>query len=195
MTIKEGQNSDNNQMNIIIRDWQEKDFKNYRYWNNGQFKWKKFNGPYYPQKTKEEIELEIETLRKPSPEKVRKRLVIADKQTDQLIGTVSWYWQSKETNWQSIGIALYDDKYWGKGIGFDALTLWCNYLFDYFEESVRLDLRTWSGNIGMMKLAEKLGFTLEARFRKARIVDGQYYDSIGYGILREEWKNKNSETI
>ncbi len=39
----------------------------------------------------------------------------------------------------------------------------------------------------MMHLTEKLGYQKEAVFRKARIVKGEYYDSIGYGILREEW--------
>ena len=69
--------------------------------------------------------------------------------------------------------------------------IWCQYLFTNFTEIVRLDLRTWSGNVGMMKLAEKLGFILEARFRKARIVNGKFYDSIGYGILRTEWDINN----
>ena len=45
-----------------------------------------------------------------------------------------------------------------------------------------------SGNHGMMRLAEKLGFLQEARFRKARIVRGEYYDGLGYGVLREEWR-------
>lgn len=31
--------------------------------------------------------------------------------------------------------------------------------------------------------------TLWAVYRKARIVDGQYYDSVSYGILREEWED------
>ena len=54
----------------------------------------------------------------------------------------------------------------------------------------RLDLRTWSGNRGMMRLAEKLGYVEEARFRKARIVKGQFYDGMGYGVLREEWEQR-----
>ena len=53
---------------------------------------------------------------------------------------------------------------------------------------MRLDLRTWGGHIGMIKLSEKLGFREEARFRKARIVENEYHDSIGMGILREEWE-------
>ena len=58
----------------------------------------------------------------------------------------------------------------------------------HIPDIVRLDLRTWSGNTGMMRLAEKLGYKLEAVFRKARIVEGTYYDGLGYGVLREEWR-------
>ena len=176
---------------VILRDWKVADFTAYRYWHKGKHKWMKFNGPYYPQKTEQEIETSIQTIKNQLETgnfpKIRRRLVIADSKTNTLIGTVNWYWQSEETNWISVGIAIYDNKYWGKGIGFETLYIWCQYLFTNFTKIVRLDLRTWSGNIGMMKLAEKLGFTLEARFRKARIVDGKYYDSIGYGILRAEW--------
>jgi putative hydrolase of HD superfamily len=52
----------------------------------------------------------------------------------------------------------------------------------------RLDLYTWSGNIGMQKTALKLGYKEEARFRNARIVEDIYYDSLGFGILRKEWE-------
>lgn len=73
-------------------------------------------------------------------------------------------------------------------MGYEAFGLWTEYLFQKMPELVRLDLRTWSGNLGMMRLAEKLGYQREAVFRKARIVKGKYYDGIGYGILREEWE-------
>lgn len=118
----------------------------------------------------------------------RQGLVIVDAETDALLGVVTWYWESEETNWLSVGISIFDPGSWGKGIGYDALGLWTDYLFDAMPEIVRVDLRTWSGNSGMMRLAEKLGFQEEARFRKARIVNGEYYDGMGYGVLREEWQ-------
>jgi RimJ/RimL family protein N-acetyltransferase len=31
---------------------------------------------------------------------------------------------------------------------------------------------------------------LEAQFRKARIVKDEYFDGLGYGMLREEWKKQ-----
>ena len=103
---------------------------------------------------------------------------------------VTRYWISQETNWSAVGIVIYDPNNWGKGYGYEALGLWCDYLFATEPRFVRLDCRTWSGNEGMMKLATKLGFQQEAVFRKARIVDGEYYDGMGYGILREEWEAK-----
>ena len=90
---------------------------------------------------------------------------------------VSRYWISKETNWPALGITIYDPEFWGEGFGYEALGIWCQYLFDNEPKFVRLDLRTWSGNIGMTKVAEKLGFTKEAVFRMARIVEGEYYHS------------------
>lgn len=59
---------------------------------------------------------------------------------------------------------------------------------------VRIGLTTWSGNHGMIRLAEKLGMKKEAHYRRARIVKGEYFDSISYGMLREEWEmnSKNS---
>lgn len=176
---------------IILRDWEIADLKDYKFWNTGHKKWMDFDGPYYPKPTKEELSKQIEIIEKKIssnnfPAK-RRKLVVANKVDNKIIGTTSWYWQSKETNWMSIGIAIYNENFWSKGIGFDALSLWIDYLFKQDKNLLRLDLRTWSGNFGMMKLAEKLGFKKEAVFRKARIVNDKYYDGIGYGILREEW--------
>ncbi|MCO7126447.1 GNAT family N-acetyltransferase [Sporolactobacillus shoreicorticis] len=176
---------------IVVRDWKLADKDDCIFWRSPEQDWQKFDGPYYPLKTKEEIiesvDEQCEKIRTDSFEIPRKNLAIADKKSDKLIGQVSWYWESRETNWLSAGIAIYNPEYWGHGRGYEAFGLWTDYLFQAMPEIVRVDLRTWSGNFGMMRLAEKLGYTKEACFRKARIVDGQYYDSIGYGVLRDEW--------
>ena len=39
----------------------------------------------------------------------------------------------------------------------------------------------------MLGLGRRLGFVEEARFRRARVVDGTYYDAIVMGVLREQW--------
>ena len=40
----------------------------------------------------------------------------------------------------------------------------------------------------MMKCSEKVGMTLEGRIRKVRYYKNKFYDSIKYGILKDEWK-------
>ena len=47
--------------------------------------------------------------------------MIADRGTDGLLGHVTWYWESQETNWLSVGIGLYNPESWGKGLGYGVL--------------------------------------------------------------------------
>ena len=122
-----------------------------------------------------------------TPEDVGMSSARLHRESGELIGRVSRYWQSEETDWLSLGVVIYDSAHWGRGLGTEALGLWTEHVFEAMPQLVRLDLRTWSGNPGMMRVAEKLGYREEARFRKARVVDGEHYDGMGYGVLREEW--------
>lgn len=179
---------------IHIRDWIMEDLPTYRKWLIGDYPWKKLDAPYYKKMNEEEAEKYLTKIKNeivnkefPTP---RHRLVIALNDDNTFLGNLGWYWQSKPTYWLSAGLVIHNDAYWSKGIGYEAFGLWCQYLLDNMPELARLDLRSWSGNLGMMKLAEKLGFQLEATFRKARIVDGKYFNGVGYGILKEEWQNR-----
>ena len=53
-----------NGKNICIRDWESNDFAAYKHWLNGDFKWKTTNAPYLPAKTPNEVNSEIELLKK-----------------------------------------------------------------------------------------------------------------------------------
>lgn len=180
---------------VHLRDWILTDLEVFSYWLQPGHRWQELDGPYYktdhtPESILnlvERIKTRIETNNLSTP---RQNLIIADPLDNRLIGQVSRYWISEETNWLAAGIVIYDPELWGKGYGTEALELWTNYLFDAFPQIVRLDLQTWSGNTGMMRLAIKLGYQLEARFRNARIVKGDYYDALGYGVLREEWRER-----
>ena len=177
---------------VRLRDWSLDDLETYAYWLRPGHRWQSLDGPYFGHPTEEAITGLIEAVRKritesdfPDP---RARLVIAEPDGNTMIGQVSRYWISEETNWLAAGIVLYDPVLWGHGLGYEALGLWTDYLFHGLPRLVRLDLQTWSGNTGMMRLAEKLGYRLEGRFRMARIVNDNYFDALGYGILREEWQ-------
>jgi len=121
------------------------------------------------------------------PPTPRGRLVIARRKDDALIGKVGFYWSMKQTHWPAAGMCIFDPEQWGRGLCFEALGMWIDYLVTAEPRFHRMDLRTRSGNIGMCRLAEKLGFREEARCREAVVVGGERYDSIGYGMLRAEW--------
>lgn len=180
-----------NSKQIVLRDWRVEDLDAWAYWMQPHQRWHELDGPYYAKTGVQEIPELVERRRAaienndlPTP---RTSLVIAERERDTLLGTVTWYWESEETWWLSVGISIFDPAYWQRGIGYEALGLWSQYLFDTLPQIARLDLRTWSGNKGMMRLAEKLGYREEARFRMARIVNSVHYDGMGYGVLRDEW--------
>lgn len=179
--------------NIQIRDLESQDIGALIEWLHPHHQWHRLNGPYYPPMPAEEIPAVVSKWVSADQNSLRRRVLVADAQTNDVLGMVSRYWISEETNWTALGIVIYNPRNWGKGYGYEALGLWCDYLFESEPKFVRLDLRTWSGNTGMIKLAEKLGFLQEARFRMARIVDGQYYDGLGYGILRDEWQQAHPD--
>lgn len=105
-----------------------------------------------------------------------------------LVGSLCYYWEHEASLWLEIGIVIYDPSHWSGGIGTEAIRLWITHLFNELP-LVRIGYTTWSGNIRMMKVGEKLGMKMEARLRKCSFYNGEYYDSIRMGILREEWEN------
>lgn len=150
--------------------------------------WKKWDAPYFPL-----VFEEFKVFRKnfipnqangPEPR-------MAIEVNGKLIGTVGYYWEHKESNWLEAGIVIYEPEYWNGGYGTEALTLWVDYLFSSMP-LVRVGITTWSGNKRMMRAAEKIGMKLEGRMRKCRYYEGEYFDSIRMGVLREEWESKSS---
>lgn len=104
------------------------------------------------------------------------------------IGTVSMYWEDKKTRWLNVGIIIFSDSKWSKGVGTIALKKWIGYIFNTIDDLEHIGLTTWSGNYRMMRVAEKLGMQKEAQIRKVRYHNEFYYDSVSYGILRDEWE-------
>lgn len=172
---------------LMIRPIQEEDL--FKIWTlifkDEAPEWKKWDAPYFPHSslTYEEF------LRGSSPwiNKDDRWLVEVD---DEVIGTVSYYWEDENSKWLEVGIVLYESNNWGAGIGTRTLKLWINHLFNTLP-LVRAGLTTWSGNERMIRVAEKLGMQMEARIRKVRYYEGRYYDSIRMGILREEWTGES----
>ena len=143
-------------------------------------KWKKWNGPYFD----DYKVIDYENFLKMEIDFFRSDDVNGIYIDEILVGTVSRYWQDRKTRWLEVGIVIYDSNYWYSGYGSKALKT-----FNDFSELEHVGLTTWSGNISMMKSAEKIGYKLEGRIRKVRYHMNEYFDSIKYGVLREEWES------
>ncbi|SET34665.1 Protein N-acetyltransferase, RimJ/RimL family [Salinibacillus kushneri] len=169
---------------LILRPIEERDMYglwelNYKEENP---EWKKWDAPYF---NLVHIPYERFLERKEKWVNQEDRWVI--EVSGKVIGTVSYYWEHKASLWLEVGIGLYDSHYWSGGYGTKALRIWINHLF-YTFPLVRVGFTTWSGNQRMIRVGEKLGMTLEARLRKCRYYNGNFYDSIRMGLLRDEWE-------
>lgn len=150
--------------------------------------WSKYNAPYF----NEFKFIDLETfLLKNHHEYYLSERVLGIFFNNKPVGIVTYYWENFATRLLEIGIIIYDNCIWSKGIGFTALSKWIKICFDKFPEIQHIGLTTWSGNQRMMKLAEKIGLICEARIRKVIYYNEVYYDSIKYGILRDEFFNSS----
>jgi RimJ/RimL family protein N-acetyltransferase len=156
--------------------------------------WHRWDGPYFPKLTPAEVDAAMSRLKAEvadgslnSARPVRRAAIVRTDDPDTVIGSVSWHWESEESDWRRIGATVYDPDTRGLGIGTEALRVWTDYLFAT-TRIVRLDYSTWSGNAGMIGVGRKLGYSEEARFRDAREVRGVRYDSVVMGVLRREWE-------
>lgn len=148
--------------------------------------WMNWNGPYFNNPVYEKEEF----INKVGKRWVEDGTAWCITYNNKIIGTVSYYYGDGELKrWIEVGVCIYDPEYWNKGISTIALTRWIDHLFEHVTELPHIGFTTWSGNKGMMRVGEKVGLSLEGRIRKVRYWQDQYWDSIKYGVLREEWNS------
>ncbi len=85
-----------------------------------------------------------------------------------------------------VGIGLGDREYWGKGYGTDAMKVILRYAFRELNLR-RVSLNTFEYNPRAIRSYEKAGFVHEGRARDFLHREGQRWDLLFMGILREEW--------
>lgn len=109
-------------------------------------------------------------------------LAIIEKKTQTHIGNISL----QSINWidrnAEIAFLLGEKNYWGKGVMFEAGELLIEHSFKTLNLH-RIYCGTSELNIGMQKLALKLGMNEEGRRKESLFKNGIYVDIVEYGIL------------
>jgi RimJ/RimL family protein N-acetyltransferase len=85
-----------------------------------------------------------------------------------------------------LGIGIGERAFWGKKYGREAVELAMEFAFSVLNLH-RLSLNVYVYNVRAIKLYEKLGFRVEGIERKMLLRDGQRWDVIYMGILKDEW--------
>lgn len=76
----------------------------------------------------------------------------------------------------------------GNGYATEAVELAVEYAFDE-RRCHRLDAGAHATNDASRALLEKLGFEEEGRRREHVFLDGEYVDTVLYGLLADEWRD------
>lgn len=124
-------------------------------------------------------------------EVTRQRIyAICLKGQDRLMGTVNFAKEIK-SDILEIGYVFHPDL-WGQGLMPEAVAALVD--FGFQELGLRkIEIAVYDHNAQSRRVAEKLGFQLEASLRKRKKIDDIYCDKLIFGLLKEEWE-KNDES-
>lgn len=180
--------------NIILRDMIESDIEDYVRWFTVELEWENWDAPWEKEPSNEETErkswCEYYESVKDIPDDVR-RWKLEIEWNGRHIGWVSSYPIDENYEWigeikdgqtvcRTVGIDICASEVWGNGVGTNALRAFMNYYFDNGMDE--LYTQTWSGNVRMIRCAEKLGFVECNRNVGSREVDGQKYDGLTFRL-------------
>ena len=158
--------------NVVLRDMGEADIEDEIRWNTVETQWAQWDAPWESLEALKSFDpaahrrTELEQLKKPKPE-IRNTLEL-DTEDGVHIGSVASYFVDQDFNWisktqpgqtrfRALGLDISESRYWGKGLGTQALTASILYFGEHGERE--LYLQTWSGNTRMIRCASEAGLS------------------------------------
>lgn len=108
------------------------------------------------------------------------------KENDLHIGNISLQQISVKNRSAEFAILIGEPSVYGSGIAFEASNLLIDYGFKILKLH-RIHCGTHAENIGMQRLALKLGMSLEGKRRDAIFKSGQFADIVDYGLLYNDY--------
>lgn len=170
---------------VILRPMRRNDIEDNVRWFTTETEWGNWDAPWEPFESDEQTERQswteyYEWLQERPGQEIRHRLEI--EQDGVHIGWVSWYtdlgYMDNPEGIPAIGIDIPETVHRKSGSGTEALRLFMDYLRGCGFSSFYT--QTWSGNLAMMRVAEKLGFREVCRKKDYRIVNGKTYDAVTF---------------
>ena len=176
---------------IILRDMQESDIDDLIYWNTVETEWMLWDAPWIHdndnvfdcKQYRNDKQEHIQQLSKSNQLRTRFEVCVNDHDKTH-IGYISSYYINEDFKIDdegkniTIGMDICSPLNRRNGYGSSAYQLFIEYLRNHGYHKIYT--QTWSGNIPLIKMVEKLGFVECNRFEKIRLVRDEYYDALTF---------------
>lgn len=117
--------------------------------------------------------------------------VIEERQTGDIVGSINTNSVDQHNGNFAYGLGIIESKR-KQGYAQEAIYLLLRYFFEELRY-VKVTVGIFSHNEASLRLHEKLGFQLEGRLRSMVYQNGQYWDLIKMGMLKEEFLERKEE--
>ena len=175
---------------LILRDYVESDWKDvYAYQSDARYL------RYYPWTTrtpddvKEFLGMFIEA--QDNSPRIKFQLAVTLKLNQELIGSCGLRMETAKAIQGDIGYELSPEN-WGKGYASEAARAIVDFGFTHLNLH-----RIWSSciaeNTNSVRVLERLGMQLEGQLREEEFFKGRWWDTLIFGILKNEWLAHNKQ--
>lgn len=113
--------------------------------------------------------------------------ILLDKRKKIPIGIIGLYSVNTISRKAEMRIIIGDKKYWGKGLGTQAVDLITFFAFDHLNLN-KVALGVSAGNISAYKTYQKSGYKKEGILKDDVYRNGKFYDGINMAILRKDYE-------
>lgn len=141
----------------------------------------------YPVETIAEAEEHLLRRMRRFPTNSGIRWAIARHETPQLIGTCGFHNWSQSNATAEIGYDLLP-AYWNFGYMSEAVKAIVGYGFTQMQLN-RIEAWIIDTNVASRRVVEKSGFQLDGLMREDTVLNGRYYSTAVYSLLRQNWRS------
>lgn len=168
---------------IVLREFRQEDIAGMRQWVTDDEITRQLGGAFSRPKTWEETEQYLASLLRGDVGGTH--FAIAERDSLKYIGQCDLTGLDDRARKAALSIVLCRERI-GRGLGREAVALLLNYAFRQMNLH-RVSLHVMADNERAIRCYEACGFQREGTLRAERYADGQYWDVLVMGILREEY--------
>ncbi len=177
---------------LILREFRENDLEGML-----AYKWDprylRFYSVSRGEKTTEDVKKLLQRFldwQKEEP-RIKFQLAITERDNHRMIGNVGVRKATIEARDGEMGCEFAPD-YWNRGYATEATAAMLAFGFQELDLH-RIWASTMAPNMGARRVLEKLGMKLEGELRETTLLQTGWANSVIYGMLEQEWRDRNKK--